>query len=118
MTKHLNTQNEWIILMSIGAVPGSCRVYLDVKKNTQTKAMNQSSVGRNPYCYSWYEANISGLQVRNKNKLIKVKSEISPLLQIHINTKCVISPLFKINMHHQMWNRVPTPYRYAKPATT
>ena len=61
MTKPLNTQNEWIILMLIGAVPGFCLVSLDVKKNTQTKAMNQSSVQRNPYCYSWHEANICGL---------------------------------------------------------
>ena len=52
--------------------------------------MNQSSVQRNPYSYSWREANIRGLQVRNENKLIKVKSETSPLLQIHI--------------HHQMCN--------------
>ena len=46
--------------------------------------MNQSSVQRNPYCYSWHEANIRGLQVRNQHKLIKVKSETSPLLQIYI----------------------------------
>ena len=65
MTKHLNTQNEWIILTLIGAVPGFCLVSLDVKENTQTKAMNQSSVQRNPYCYSWHEANICGLHVRN-----------------------------------------------------
>ena len=38
---------------------------LDVKENTQTKAMNQSSVKGNPYCYTWFEANIRGLQVRN-----------------------------------------------------
>ena len=65
MTKPLNTQNEWIILMLIGAVAGFCLVSLDVKENTQTKAMNQSSVQRNAYCYSWHEANICGLQVRN-----------------------------------------------------
>ena len=47
--------------------------------------MNQSSVQRNPYCYSWHVAKIRGLQARNYNKLIKVKSETSPLLQIHIN---------------------------------
>ena len=47
--------------------------------------MNQSSMQRNPYCYSWHEANIRGLEVRNSNKLIKLKSETSPLLQIHIN---------------------------------
>ena len=33
-------------------------------------------------------------------------------------TKCVISPLFEINMHHQMWNRSPTPDRNARPART
>ena len=65
MTKPLNTQNEWIILTLIGAVAGFCLVSLDVKENTQTKAMNQSSVQGNPYCYSWHEANIRGLQVRN-----------------------------------------------------
>ena len=65
ITKPLNTQNEWIILTLIRAVAGFCLVSLDVKQNTQTKAMNQSSVQRNPYCYSWHEANIRGLQVRN-----------------------------------------------------
>ena len=30
--------------------------------------------------------------------------------------KCVISPLFKINQHHQVWNRANTPNRYAPPA--
>ena len=54
-----------MILMLIRAVAGFCLVSLDVKKNTQTKAMNQSSEQRNPYCYSWHEANIRGLQVRN-----------------------------------------------------
>ena len=44
MTKPLNTQNEWIILMLTGAVDGFCLVSLDVKENTQTKARNQSSV--------------------------------------------------------------------------
>ena len=42
-----------------------CLVSLDVKENTQTKAMSQSSVQRNPYCYSWHEDNVCGLQVRN-----------------------------------------------------
>ena len=65
MTKPLNTQNEWIILTLVRAVAGFCLVSLAVKENTQTKAMNQSSVQRNLYCYSWHEANIRGLQVRN-----------------------------------------------------
>ena len=47
--------------------------------------MNQSSVRRNTYCYSWHEANIRGLQVRNENKLIKVKIQTLPLLEIHIH---------------------------------
>ena len=38
MTKPLNTQNEWIILMLIGAVAGFCLVSLDVKQ----KYTNQS----------------------------------------------------------------------------
>ena len=65
MSRPLNTQNEWIILMLIGAVAGFCLVSLDVKENTQTKAMNESSMQRNPYSYSWHEANIRGLQLRN-----------------------------------------------------
>ena len=56
---------------------------------------------KNPYCYSWHEANIRVLQVRNKNKLIKVKSETSPLLQIHI--------------HHQMYNLALILNQYAPP---
>ena len=32
MTKTLNTQNEWIILMLIGAVAGFCLVSLDAKE--------------------------------------------------------------------------------------
>ena len=65
MTKPLNTQNPLIILTLIRAVAVFCLVSLDVKENTQTKAMSQSSMQRNPYCYSWHEANICGLQVRN-----------------------------------------------------
>ena len=38
MTKPLNTQNEWIILMLIGAVAGFCLVSLDVME----KYTNQS----------------------------------------------------------------------------
>ena len=65
MTKPLNTQNEWIMLMLIGAVAGFCLVSLNEKEKYTNQTMNQSSMQRNPYCYSWYEANIRGLQVRN-----------------------------------------------------
>ena len=108
MTKPLNTQNAWIILTLIGAVAGFCLVSLDVKENTQTKAMNQSSMQRNPYCYSWHEANIRGLQVRNKNKLIKVKSETSPLLQIDIHNQ--MCNLALIQNQHAPQNVESRPY--------
>ena len=101
MTKPPNTQNEWIILTLIGAVAGFCLVSLDVNENTQTKAMNQSSMQRNPCCYSCHEANICGFQVRNENKLIKVKSETSPLLHIDI--------------HHQMCNLALIQNQHAPP---
>ena len=53
-----------------------------------------------------------------KINLSKSKVKLHPY-SISISTiKCVISPLFKINMHHQMWNRAPTPYRHAPPART
>ena len=65
MTKPLNTQNEWIILMLIGAVAAFCLVSLHVKGKYTNQTMNHSSMQRNPYCYSWHEANIRGLQVRN-----------------------------------------------------
>ena len=98
MTKPLNTQNAWIILTLTGAVGGFCLVSLDVKENTETKAMSQSSLQRDPYCYSFHEANICGLQVRNENKLIKVKSETSPLLQIDIHHQMCNLPLIQ-NQH-------------------
>ena len=33
-------------------------------------------------------------------------------------TKCVISPLFKINIHQKMWKCAPTANQYAPPART
>ena len=101
MTKPLNTQNEWIILMLIRAVAGFCLVSLDVKQKYTNQRDELSSVQRNANCYSWHEANISGLQVRNYNKLIKVKSQTSPLFQIH--------------MHHQMCNLSLIQNQYAIP---
>ena len=65
MTKPLKTQNKWIILTLIGAVAAFCLVSLHVKGKYTNQTMNQSSVQRNPCSYSWHEANIRGLQVRN-----------------------------------------------------
>ena len=53
-----------------------------------------------------------------KINLSKSKVKIHSYSKSISTTKCVISPLFKINMHHQMWNRAPTPNRYAPPART
>ena len=53
-----------------------------------------------------------------KINLSKSKVKLHPYSKSISSTKCVISPLFIINMHHQMWNRAPTPYRYAPPART
>ena len=50
--------------------------------------------------------------------LSKSKVNLHPYSKSISKTKSVISPLFKINMHHQMWNRAPIPNRYAPPDTT
>ena len=51
-----------------------------------------------------------------KINLSKSKVKLNPYSKS--TTKWVISPLFKINMHHQMWNRAPIRNRYAPPART
>ena len=53
-----------------------------------------------------------------KINLSKSKVKLHPYSKSISTTKCVISPLFKINMHHQMWNRASTPNWYAPPART
>ena len=53
-----------------------------------------------------------------KINLSKSKVKLHPYSKSISTTKCVISSLFKINIHHQMWNRDPTPIRYAPPART
>ena len=53
-----------------------------------------------------------------KINLSKSKVKVHPYYKSISTTKCVISNLFKINMHHEMSNRAPTPNRYAPPART
>ena len=53
-----------------------------------------------------------------KRNLSKSKVKLQPYSKSISTTKCVISILFKINMHHQMLNRAPTPNRYAPDART
>ena len=48
----------------------------------------------------------------------KSKVKLHPYSKSTYTTKCIISPLFKINMHLQMWNRTLTPTPYAPPART
>ena len=95
----------WIILTLIGAVAGFCLVSLDVKVKYTNQCHESMKHAKNPYsycyCYSWHEANIRSLQVRNQYKLIKVKSETSPILQIHI--------------HHQIINLALLQNQYAPP---
>ena len=43
-----------------------------------------------------------------KINLSKSKLKLHPYSKSISTTKCVISPLLKINMHHQMWNGAPT----------
>ena len=51
-----------------------------------------------------------------KINLSKSKVKLHPYSKSISTTKCVISPSFKINIHHQMWNRSATTNRYAPPA--
>ena len=53
-----------------------------------------------------------------KINLSKSKVKLHPYCKCISTTKCVISPLFKINIHQEMWYRAPTPNRYASPAIT
>ena len=53
-----------------------------------------------------------------KINLSKSKVKLHPFSKPISTTKCVIWPLFKINMDRQMWNRDPTPNRYPPPAGT
>ena len=53
-----------------------------------------------------------------KINLSKSKVKLLPYSKSISTTKCVISPLFKINMQPQMRNRASTPNRYAPNART
>ena len=119
MTKPLNTQNEWIILMLIGAVAGYCKVSLDVMKK-YTKQSHESMKHANKIHTATLGMKLTSVvgKLEIKINLSKSKVKLHPYSKTIPTTKCVISPLFKINMHQQMWNRAPTPNRYAPPART
>ena len=46
-------------------------------------------------------------KIEIKINLSKSKVKLQPYSKSIFTTKCVISPLFKINRHHQMWNAPP-----------
>ena len=56
---------------------------------------------------------VGKLEIKINLSMWKVK--LHPYSTSISTTKCVISTLFKINMHHQMWNRANTPNRNAIP---
>ena len=120
MTNPLNTQNEWIILTLIGAVAGFCLVSLQWREGK----IHKPKPWINQVCKEIHTATL-GMKLTSlvckleiKINLSKSKVKLHPYSKSISTTKCVISPLFKINMHHQMWNRAPTPNRYAPPART
>ena len=53
-----------------------------------------------------------------KINLSKSKVKLHPYSKSIWTTKCVISPLFRINIHHQMLNHADTPNQYATPERT
>ena len=53
-----------------------------------------------------------------KINLSKSKLKLHPYSKYISTIKCVICHLFEINIHHLMWNRTPTPNRYAPPDRT
>ena len=119
MTKPLNTQNEWIILTLIKAVAGFSLVSLDVmqKYKKQKPWINQ-------VCKEFHTATL-GMKLTSMVRKSEIKINLSKSkVKLHqysksiSTTKCVISPLFKISMHLQMWNRAPTPTPYAPPSRT
>ena len=76
----------------------------------------------NQTCKEIHTANL-GMKIRSlvckseiKINLSKSKVKLHPYSKSISTTKCVISPLFKIN--HQMWSRANTTNRYAPPAKT
>ena len=51
-----------------------------------------------------------------KINLSKSKVKLHPYSKSISTTESLILPLFKINMHQEMWNRASSPNRYATPA--
>ena len=78
--------------------------------NQAYKEIHTATLGMNLTSVFW--------KIEIKINLSRSKVKLHPYSKSISTTKSVISPLFKINMHHQMWNRAPTLNRYAAPSRT
>ena len=78
--------------------------------NKACTEIHTATLGMKPTSVVW--------KLEIKINLSKSKVKLHPYCKSISTTKCGISPLFKINMHQEMWNRAPTPNRYAPPPRT
>ena len=140
MTKPLNTQNEWIILTLILAVAGFCLVSLDNLNFDWSSGwilsgfflcegkIHKPKQWINQACKEIHTATATptlGMKLTSvvckleiKINLSKWKVKLHPYYKSISTTKMCNLELFKINIHHEMSNRAPTPNRYAPPART
>ena len=105
---NVDWSSEWIL---------SCFFAYEAKIHKPKPWINQA-------CKEFHTATL-GMKLKSavwkleiKINLSKSKVKLHPYSKSISTTKCVSSPLFKIHMHHQMWNRAPTPNRYAPPTKT
>ena len=95
---------------------GFCLVSLDVKQKYTNQTHESIKCAKKSilllFCMKLTSV-VCKLEI--KINLSKSKVKLHPYSKSICTTKCVISPLFKINMHHQMWNHAPTPTPYAPP---
>ena len=119
VTKPLNTQNELIILTLIWRRGWILSCFFGCEGKIQkSKPLN------NQACKEIHTATL-GMKLTSMVCKLEIKINLSkskvifhPYSKSIATAKCVISALFKINLHHQMWNRALTPNRYAPPART
>ena len=119
MTKPLNTQNEWIILTcdwSIGWILSyffGCegKIHkLNPWLNQECKEIHTATLAMNlTFVVCKLEIKINLLKSKVKlhpysKSISTTKCVISPLFKINIcTTKCGIAPLLQIDMHHMPW---------------
>ena len=78
----------------------------------------------NQACQEIHTATL-GMKLTSVDGKLEIKINLSKSkVKLHLfsksisTTKCIIFPLYKINMQHQMWNHAPTPDRYPPPSRT